>query len=81
MRGTADLIGPGLFTTVFAVAIENRTPYEVPGVPYFLAASILGTAVGLAWIVARPAAQAAAVPVTPLPPDPEEYAPASELIG
>jgi DHA1 family tetracycline resistance protein-like MFS transporter len=57
--GIAAMIGPGLFTMVFATFISGRWPWQIPGAPFFLAALLLA----LAWLiglkVARPASAGA----------------------
>ncbi len=49
LRGFADMIGPGLFTTSFAVCISADNDWELPAAPYFLAALILAIAIPVAW--------------------------------
>ena len=45
--GIAAMIGPGLFTQIFATFIGADTRFEVPGAPFFLAALLLV----LAWTI------------------------------
>ncbi len=47
LRGISGLIGPGLFTWVFSRSIGANAVLRVPGSPFFLAASLLLTALGL----------------------------------
>ena len=51
LRGIAGMIGPGLFTGVFAASV-NRGGI-LPGAPYVLAAGMLAVAFGLAWRAPR----------------------------
>jgi len=57
VTSVAGLVGPGLFTTVFAVAVNAEGAGHVPGAPYFVAASISLLAAALAFAVARSPAQ------------------------
>jgi MFS transporter, DHA1 family, tetracycline resistance protein len=49
----AGLIGPGLFTQVFARAIAPGEGWHLPGAPFLLAAAMLVAAMALAWWVTR----------------------------
>jgi DHA1 family tetracycline resistance protein-like MFS transporter len=49
--GIAGMIGPILFTTVFAFGVEGRVGVEAPGAPLLLATAI----VAIAWTLARSA--------------------------
>lgn len=51
IMGLTGLIGPGLFTGTFAWAIRNET---LPGLPLFIAASLMGMAFLWAFLVAKP---------------------------
>jgi MFS transporter, DHA1 family, tetracycline resistance protein len=51
----AGLIGPGLFTQVFAHAIAPGEGWQLPGAPFLLAAGMLVAAMALAWWVTRAA--------------------------
>jgi DHA1 family tetracycline resistance protein-like MFS transporter len=59
------MIGPLIFTQVFALAIAPQTSPHVPGAPYFLAATLLTTSLLLAYFVTRGAAAAVAAERTP----------------
>jgi DHA1 family tetracycline resistance protein-like MFS transporter len=48
LRGIAGLIGPGLFTQTFALAIGSATGPRVPGAPFLLAAALLAAAFAIA---------------------------------
>jgi DHA1 family tetracycline resistance protein-like MFS transporter len=51
LRGIGGLVGPGLFTGVFAAAIaEGRGP-ALSGAPYLLSGGMLAVALGIAWRV------------------------------
>jgi DHA1 family tetracycline resistance protein-like MFS transporter len=51
--GITGLIGPGLFTMTFSVAISRWKSVGVPGAPFLLAALLLLAAWSLAWRVTR----------------------------
>lgn len=53
IRGLTALIGPGLFTMVFATAIKPGTRIHLPGAPFLLASAILLSALPLALLVTR----------------------------
>lgn len=53
LRGIAFMIGPVLFTTVFASFIGARRDWHLPGAPYLLAALLLAGSTLLAWRVTR----------------------------
>ena len=48
LRGIAGLIGPGLFTQTFALAIGSGAERHLPGAPFVLAAVLLLTAFAIA---------------------------------
>ena len=50
--GVAGMVGPYLFTQVFALFIGDGAPVELPGAPFLLSASLLAAAGVLAWAVA-----------------------------
>jgi DHA1 family tetracycline resistance protein-like MFS transporter len=52
LQGIAGLIGPGLFTGVFAASIGGLQRFQLPGAPFLLAALLLGAAFLLAWRIA-----------------------------
>ena len=52
--GIAAMIGPGLFAMVFATFISGRSPWQIPGAPFFLAALLLS----LAWLIGLKVARA-----------------------
>ena len=51
LRGIAGMIGPGLFTNVFAASVTRGGSFA--GAPYVLAAGMLTVAFGLAWRAPR----------------------------
>ncbi len=53
-RGIGFMIGPVLFTLVFAAAIDPESAWHLPGAPFLLAAALLGASAALAWQVTRP---------------------------
>ena len=54
LGGIAGLIGPELFTLTFAEFIRPGRPWNLPGAPFFLAASLLGAAFILTLLFTRP---------------------------
>jgi DHA1 family tetracycline resistance protein-like MFS transporter len=60
LRAITGMIGPLLFTQVFAIAISPHVSVHVPGAPYYLAASLMLASASVAYIVGRPAVPAAA---------------------
>ncbi len=50
LRGIAMIVGPGIFSAVFAYFISPGR--FIPGAPWFLSAVFLLAALGLAWVVA-----------------------------
>jgi DHA1 family tetracycline resistance protein-like MFS transporter len=54
LRAVTGMVGPILFTQVFAVAISPGAGLHVPGAPYGLAALLLGASLLLAAYVTRP---------------------------
>ena len=53
IRGLTALMGPGMFTFVFAAAIRPGTRIYLPGAPFLLASAILLSALPLALLVTR----------------------------
>ncbi len=53
LRAIAGLIGPLLFTLVFARAVTGFGGWRLPGAPFYLAAALLFTSMLLAWGVTR----------------------------
>jgi len=49
LRGVAGLVGPGLFTGVFAAAVSNGRSVTLSGAPYLLAAAMLAVGFVLSW--------------------------------
>ncbi len=49
--GLTGIVGPGLFTSVFALAIGRGAGWQLPGAPFVLAASLLSVAWLVAWRV------------------------------
>ena len=56
VQSITGLIGPGLFTTVFAWAISGKGGLHTPGLAVYLAAAMMLMALLLALRFARPAA-------------------------
>ncbi len=55
LRALTGMIGPLIFTQVFAVAIAPYIQVHVPGAPYFLASLLMLASFSVAYVVARPA--------------------------
>jgi DHA1 family tetracycline resistance protein-like MFS transporter len=53
LTGIANLLGPALFTQIFALFIGERTDWHLPGAPFLLAALLLFFAAVLAWRTTR----------------------------
>ena len=53
LMGVANMLGPGLFTLSFALAIRPELGLQVPGTPFLLAALLLLAAMAIAWRVTR----------------------------
>jgi DHA1 family tetracycline resistance protein-like MFS transporter len=53
LMGLASLIGPTMFTQIFAAFIGTRADLKLPGAPFLLAALLLFTAMLLAWRTTR----------------------------
>ena len=49
VQGVASVIAPGLFTGVFAAAIDGRAGIDLPGAPFLLAAALLLASAAVAW--------------------------------
>ncbi len=60
IQGIASMIGPPLFTGVFALAIGPEIGWDLPGAGFLLAAILVAAGSGLSWIVTRPGADLAA---------------------
>jgi DHA1 family tetracycline resistance protein-like MFS transporter len=54
IRALTGMIGPLLFTQVFAVAISPHVRVHIPGAPYFLAALLMFASFSVAYVVAKP---------------------------
>lgn len=65
VRGVAMIIGPGMFSTVFALGLRQRIPF--PGAPWFLAAFLLVIALIVAVAVAPKKAVAKSDEPAPAP--------------
>ena len=56
IRAITGMIGPLIFTQVFAAAIAPHVKFHVPGAPYFLASALMLASLCVAYVVGRPAA-------------------------
>ncbi len=54
LRGIAFMIGPLVFTNVFASFIGANRDWHLPGAPYLLAALMIAGSMLMAWQVTRP---------------------------
>ncbi|HEX8437054.1 TCR/Tet family MFS transporter [Archangium sp.] len=64
LMGIAGMIGPGLFTQIFARAIDPQRGWHLPGAPFLLASLLLVFAQLLAWHVTRQRVEVAVAPMT-----------------
>jgi DHA1 family tetracycline resistance protein-like MFS transporter len=53
LQGIANMVGPGLFTLSFALAIRPELGVQFPGTPFVLAALMVLAALAIAWRVTR----------------------------
>ncbi len=53
LQGIANMIGPGLFTTAFSLAIRPELGVHLPGTPFVLAALLVLLALAVGWSVTR----------------------------
>ena len=53
LRGLAGMLGPLLFTQLFALAVEGRWLPRLPGIPYWLASALLAAALLMARAATR----------------------------
>jgi len=53
LRGMMNMVGPVLFTWIFALSIETDRGVELPGAPFLVGALLLLAAMTLAWRVTR----------------------------
>jgi DHA1 family tetracycline resistance protein-like MFS transporter len=53
LRGLAGLVGPGLFTGIFAWVIGPHSRLDMPGLPFFLAAGLLAVSFAVAFFATR----------------------------
>jgi DHA1 family tetracycline resistance protein-like MFS transporter len=60
LMGLASLIGPIVFTQIFAVFISTRADWGLPGAPFLLAAALIVGAMLLVWRTTQPLAAATA---------------------
>jgi len=63
MRGVAMIVGPLMFSSVFAFFVAPA--HVFPGAPWYLAAALLGAALVVAWMVAPKTAIRIPPPLTP----------------
>jgi DHA1 family tetracycline resistance protein-like MFS transporter len=55
LMGVANMLGPGLFTQVFAIFIAGGAPWHLPGAPFLLAAGLIIIATTVALRATSPA--------------------------
>jgi DHA1 family tetracycline resistance protein-like MFS transporter len=53
IMGIANMLGPGLFTQAFALAIGPGRAWHLPGAPFLLGAALLAIAAAASWAVTR----------------------------
>ena len=66
LMGITGIIGPTLFTQVFAYSIAPSAAFKLPGAPFFCGALLFALAWLLAWRVARPLPDAGVAAVVPV---------------
>jgi MFS transporter, DHA1 family, tetracycline resistance protein len=54
LQGIANMIGPGLFTLSFSLAIRPELGIHLPGTPFLLASLLVLAALAIAWRATRP---------------------------
>jgi DHA1 family tetracycline resistance protein-like MFS transporter len=70
LRAITGMIGPLIFTQVFALAIAKNAAVHLPGAPYLLAAVLLGVSLVIAHVVTRrSSSETPGMAVTVAPPD------------
>ncbi|MFL5347882.1 MAG: TCR/Tet family MFS transporter [Hyalangium sp.] len=62
LRGITGMMGPVLFTQIFAVAIRDTSLPHLPGAPYLLAGALMAGGLFLSWRVARAEPASAPLP-------------------
>jgi MFS transporter, DHA1 family, tetracycline resistance protein len=65
VRALTGMIGPLLFTQVFALAISPKVSTPVPGAPWFVAAILMLASAIVAYVVAKPALRTAVAAESP----------------
>ena len=70
LRAITGMVGPVIFTQVFALAISPRATFHLPGAPYYVAAMFLLSSLLLAVWVTRPGEVAPAIAGDATPLDP-----------
>ena len=58
IRGAAGIVGPGLFTIIFAKAVGAEAIINLPGLPFFTAAGLLLLGIPVALWATRKTASA-----------------------
>ncbi len=58
MMAIAGLLGPGIFTQVFAAAIGPRADLNLPGAPFLVASAMIAAAGIIGWTATRPRGEA-----------------------
>ncbi len=53
IRGAAGIVGPTMFTLIFAKAVGERAVVQLPGLPFFVAAGLLVVGLPVAWVATR----------------------------
>lgn len=53
LQGVANMLGPGLFTQIFAFAIGTQTVWRLPGAAFLVASALLALATLVAWRTTR----------------------------
>ncbi len=64
LMGISGMVGPYLFTNVFAFAIAKDTGFHFPGLPFVVAALLHVVAIALAVVIVKPAPRPAEIPAS-----------------
>ena len=54
LRGISGMMGPGIYTGLFALSISVHSPHPFPGAPFFLSTTLLLVAILLTALMAKP---------------------------
>jgi DHA1 family tetracycline resistance protein-like MFS transporter len=81
MRSITFVIGPILFSQIFAFFINPKHSFHVPGAPYYLGAALLFAAMTMSTRIRQDASPHAVTPEAAVSLPPEEIAAGAAPIG